>query len=100
MGGLIRGHFLLILQHLLVEHGASPSGGQYVGAGRTLSAESELTSALLRPALAEHQGFSAEGKADACGIRLHNLPLLALSGEWAHKILILLCVSSHMRGCA
>uniref|UniRef100_A0A8D2JR12 Meiotic double-stranded break formation protein 1 n=1 Tax=Sciurus vulgaris TaxID=55149 RepID=A0A8D2JR12_SCIVU len=24
--GLIRGHFLLILQHLLVEHGASPSG--------------------------------------------------------------------------
>nr|XP_023486988.1 meiosis inhibitor protein 1 isoform X5 [Equus caballus] len=26
VGGLIRGHFLLILQHLLVEHGASPSG--------------------------------------------------------------------------
>ncbi|XP_077770458.1 meiosis inhibitor protein 1 isoform X9 [Canis aureus] len=25
VGGLIRGHFLLILQHLLVEHGASPS---------------------------------------------------------------------------
>nr|AAY27428.1 meiosis defective 1 short [Homo sapiens] len=26
VGGLIRGHFLLILQRLLVEHGASPSG--------------------------------------------------------------------------
>ncbi|XP_045320584.1 meiosis inhibitor protein 1 isoform X2 [Leopardus geoffroyi] len=26
VGGLIRGHFLLILQNLLVEHGASPSG--------------------------------------------------------------------------
>ncbi|XP_058529614.1 meiosis inhibitor protein 1 isoform X2 [Ochotona princeps] len=26
VGGLIRGHFLLILQHLLVEHGACPSG--------------------------------------------------------------------------
>ncbi|KAJ8791754.1 hypothetical protein J1605_020476 [Eschrichtius robustus] len=26
VGGLIRGHFLLILQHLLVEHGSSPSG--------------------------------------------------------------------------
>ncbi|XP_058424241.1 meiosis inhibitor protein 1 [Diceros bicornis minor] len=26
VGGLIRGHFLLILQHLLVERGASPSG--------------------------------------------------------------------------
>ncbi|KAM6162172.1 meiosis inhibitor protein 1 [Erethizon dorsatum] len=26
VGGLIRGHFLLILQHLLVEHGTSPSG--------------------------------------------------------------------------
>ncbi|XP_060163059.1 meiosis inhibitor protein 1 isoform X3 [Globicephala melas] len=25
VGGLIRGHFLLILQHLLVEHGSSPS---------------------------------------------------------------------------
>ncbi|XP_077908789.1 meiosis inhibitor protein 1 isoform X3 [Ictidomys tridecemlineatus] len=28
--GLIRGHFLLILQHLLVEHGASPSGAAAV----------------------------------------------------------------------
>uniref|UniRef100_A0A8C5KU88 Meiotic double-stranded break formation protein 1 n=1 Tax=Jaculus jaculus TaxID=51337 RepID=A0A8C5KU88_JACJA len=28
VGGLIRGHFLLILQHLLVDHGASPSRGQ------------------------------------------------------------------------
>uniref|UniRef100_A0A8C5UJ46 Meiotic double-stranded break formation protein 1 n=1 Tax=Microcebus murinus TaxID=30608 RepID=A0A8C5UJ46_MICMU len=27
VAGLIRGHFLLILQHLLVEHGASPSEG-------------------------------------------------------------------------
>nr|XP_020732560.1 meiosis inhibitor protein 1 isoform X6 [Odocoileus virginianus texanus] len=26
VGGLIRGHFLMILQHLLVEHGSSPSG--------------------------------------------------------------------------
>uniref|UniRef100_A0A8D0TW19 Meiosis inhibitor protein 1 n=1 Tax=Sus scrofa TaxID=9823 RepID=A0A8D0TW19_PIG len=26
VGGLIRGHFLLILQHLLLEHGSSPSG--------------------------------------------------------------------------
>uniref|UniRef100_I3N2P0 Meiotic double-stranded break formation protein 1 n=1 Tax=Ictidomys tridecemlineatus TaxID=43179 RepID=I3N2P0_ICTTR len=31
--GLIRGHFLLILQHLLVEHGASPSGGQSLASG-------------------------------------------------------------------
>lgn len=29
VGGLIRGHFLLILQRLLVEYGASPSGGQF-----------------------------------------------------------------------
>ena len=33
VGGLIRGHFLMILQHLLVEHGSSPSGGQPVAAG-------------------------------------------------------------------
>ncbi|XP_042103733.1 meiosis inhibitor protein 1 isoform X6 [Ovis aries] len=26
VGGLIRGHFLMILQHLLMEHGSSPSG--------------------------------------------------------------------------
>lgn len=29
VGGLIRGHFLLILQRLLVEYGASTSGGQF-----------------------------------------------------------------------
>lgn len=28
VGGLIRGHFLLILQHLLVEYGDSPLEGQ------------------------------------------------------------------------
>ncbi|KAB0385672.1 hypothetical protein FD755_000628 [Muntiacus reevesi] len=28
VGGLIRGHFLMILQHLLVEHGSSPSGAR------------------------------------------------------------------------
>ena len=33
VGGLIRGHFLLILQHLLVEHGASPSEGQSAAMG-------------------------------------------------------------------
>lgn len=33
VGGLIRGHFLLILQHLLVEHGASPSEGQSAAVG-------------------------------------------------------------------
>ncbi|XP_035121956.1 meiosis inhibitor protein 1 isoform X4 [Callithrix jacchus] len=33
VGGLIRGHFLLILQRLLVEHGASPSGGQSAALG-------------------------------------------------------------------
>lgn len=30
VGGLIRGHFLLILQRLLVEHGVSLTGGQSV----------------------------------------------------------------------
>lgn len=29
VGGLVRGHFLLILQRLLVEYGASTSGGQF-----------------------------------------------------------------------
>lgn len=39
VGGLIRGHFLMILQHLLVEHGSSPSGGQPVAAGGTFRPE-------------------------------------------------------------
>lgn len=29
VGGLIRGHFLIILQRLLVEYGAPTSGGQF-----------------------------------------------------------------------
>lgn len=57
VGGLIRGHFLMILQHLLVEHGSSPSGGQPVAAGGMLDLKEGHSgvglSTVMRSALGE-----------------------------------------------
>ena len=94
VGGLIRGHFLMILQHLLMEHGSSPSGGQPVAAGGMFRPEGRsLRSGHLYcdeiGSGRENQSFLCKRKVRPVGHQARNFYLLLL---WESGCSTYLCV--------